>query len=78
MLQWNKLPFIDIDDVIFSVLESWPPKWHTPNLAELDRTPTQRRKDEAEKRCNEKVATKVRAVHEATKASIEQAKQLKL
>lgn len=24
---WTKLPFIPIDDAIFSVLNPWPPKW---------------------------------------------------
>jgi len=51
-------------------------------LAELDRTTTQKRKDEAklcvtqlaEKRYNEKVVAKVRAVHEEAQATTKQEK----
>ena len=46
MEQWTKLPFIATDDVIFTVLETWPPEWHTPDLVELEKTTTQKRKDD--------------------------------
>lgn len=41
---WTKLPFIAIDDTIFSVLESWPPEWRAPDLVEKDKTTTQKQK----------------------------------
>lgn len=86
MQQWTKLPFVVIDGAIFSVLESWPPKWRASDLVELDMTTTQKQKDEAnlrvmnlvEKRCNEKVAAEVRAIHEAARAATEQAKAAKI
>jgi len=27
---WNELPYLSMDDVIFAILESWPPEWHAP------------------------------------------------
>ena len=27
MKTWHELPYLATDDVIFMVLESWPPKW---------------------------------------------------
>ena len=42
---WTKLPFVTIDDAIFSVLESWPPGWRTLDLAEKDRIAAQKQKD---------------------------------
>ena len=41
----TKLPFIAIDDVIFSVLESWPLKWCTLDLVGQDRIAAQKYKD---------------------------------
>jgi len=35
--QWAKLPFAATDDAIFTVLEAWPPEWHAPDHAELER-----------------------------------------
>jgi len=35
---WTKLPFIVIDDVVFTMLDSWPPEWHAPDLAARDET----------------------------------------
>jgi len=75
--QWTKLPFIAINDAIFSVLESWPPKWHAPDLVEMDKATTQKQKDATKlhvtmlvgKRHNEKVATEVRVVCEAARAT---------
>lgn len=33
---WVKLSFIAMEDAIFEVMVASPPKWHTPNLAELE------------------------------------------
>lgn len=38
--QWTKLPFLAIDDVIFIVLETWPPEWRALDLAELEKMET--------------------------------------
>jgi len=38
----TKLPFIAIDDAIFSMLESWPREWHTLDLVERERTIVQK------------------------------------
>lgn len=72
--QWTKLPFVAIDDTIFTVLEIWPPEWHAPDLEELEKMETQKKKDDAklcitqlaEKRCKEIAAVEVRASQEAT------------
>ena len=45
--QWTKLPFIATNDVIFTLLESWPPTRRAPNLVELDKIAAQKRKDDA-------------------------------
>jgi len=37
MKQWMKLPFIATDNAIFIVLETWPPEWRAPDLAELEK-----------------------------------------
>lgn len=52
---YNKLPFIVIDDAIFCMLESWPTEWRAPNLVEQDRTMTQKKKD-ATKLCINQLA----------------------
>lgn len=82
----DQVPFISTDDATFTALESWPPKWRAPNLVMLDRTTTQKRKDEAklcimqlaEKRHNEKVAAEVRAVLEVAQATTDQEKVAKV
>lgn len=35
--QWTKLPFVANDDAIFTILETWPPKWRTTYLVELEK-----------------------------------------
>lgn len=45
--QWIKLPFLATDDVIFNVLEAWPPEWHTLDTAEIEKSAAQRKKDKA-------------------------------
>ena len=42
---WTKFPFIVINDVIFVVLDSWPPEWRTLNLATRDEIVIQKQKD---------------------------------
>ena len=84
--KWKNLPFIAIDDAIFTVLETWPPEWCTLDLAELEKAAAQKRKDEAklrvtqlaEKRHNKKAAAEVRAVREAGQAAAEQKKVVKV
>lgn len=74
MHQWTKLPFIAINDVIFTVLETWPPEWCALDFAELEKKTIWKRKEDAklhvtqlaEKRRNEKVTAEVRAAHEVT------------
>ena len=38
---------IAIDNNVFAVLDSWPPEWRAPDLAESDKTTIQRQKDVA-------------------------------
>lgn len=79
MQQWTKIPFIAIDDAIFYVLESWPPRWCALDLVELDRIAAQKQKEEAklrvmklaEKRQDEKVVIEIKVIREATKATAE-------
>jgi len=49
---WHELPYLAIDDVIFAVLESWPPEWHAPasSVVEAEKSATQRKKEEAKLR----------------------------
>lgn len=80
--QWTKLPFVATNDAIFIVLETWPPEWCAPDLAELEKVTAQKMKDDAkmcitqlaERRWNEKAAAKLRAVREATQEAVEQKK----
>ena len=72
--QWKKLPFVATEDAIFIVLETWPSEWYAPDLVELEKAATQKKKDDAklhvtqlaEKRKKETSATKERAAWEAT------------
>ena len=41
---WAKLLFIAMDDVIFAVMESWPPESRAPDLAEMEKVATQQQK----------------------------------
>jgi len=45
--QWRKLPFVATNDVIFNILETWLLEWHAPDITEIERSVTQRKKDEA-------------------------------
>lgn len=79
---WTKLPFIAIEDTIFMVLDTWPPRWHAPDLAELEKTIAQKRKDDAKlcvtqlakRKWKEKSTAKVRVVRKAAQAAMEQKK----
>jgi len=42
--KWTTLPFITIDDVVFTVLDTWPSKWHAPNAVVHDEVEIQRQK----------------------------------
>lgn len=39
---WTKILFIAIDDAIYVVLASWPPEWHTLDLATCGEATIQR------------------------------------
>jgi len=45
---WHELPNLAINDVIFMVLESWPPKWHAlvGSAVEVNKSVAQRKKEE--------------------------------
>lgn len=45
---WNELPYLETDDVIFAVLESWSPEWRTPvgSTVEAENFSVQRKKEE--------------------------------
>ena len=45
--QWRNLPFVSIDNVIFNILETWPPEWHALDITEIEKTAAQRKKEEA-------------------------------
>lgn len=72
--QWMKVPFLAIDDAIFNFLEAWLPKWHAPNIAELERSIAHKKENDvtlciaqlAEKRQKETTTAEVQAVWEAT------------
>lgn len=48
--QWMKLASIATDDAIFTVLETWPLEWHAPDLTELEKATSQKKKDDAKLR----------------------------
>lgn len=78
----TKRPFIATDNMIFIVLETWPPEWRVVGLAELEKVVAQKKKDDAKlritqlsgRRRNEKVVAKVRAVCEAAHEAAKQKK----
>lgn len=45
--EWMKLLFISTDDAIFTVLETWPPEWHAPDLGGMEKATAQQRKEDA-------------------------------
>jgi len=79
--QWNELPYLATDDVIFDVLESWPPEWRAPSssIVESEKFVAQRKKEEVqlwmvqleEKRRNEAATTKAQVACDATKVAAE-------
>jgi len=77
--QWRELPFIAMDDVIFNVLETWLLEWHAPDLVTMDKSATQRKKEEAklcmvqlaEKRRQKVATTKAQEAREATQTVVE-------
>lgn len=77
--QWRKIPFVAMDDVIFNVLEAWPPEWCAPDIAEIEKSAAQRKKDEAklciaqlaENRRKEEVPAEVRVVWDAAQTTTE-------
>ena len=80
--QWVKLPFVATDDIIFNVIDTWPPECCAPDIAEIENLVVQRKKDEAklriaqldEKRRKEAVTAKVRALWDAAQKAVEQEK----
>jgi len=48
--QWTKLPFIAINDAIFNVLEAWMLEWCALDIAEIKKSATQKKKDDAKLR----------------------------
>lgn len=44
--KWSELPFIATDDVIFNVLDTWPPEWHTLDIIPVEKFVAQKKKEE--------------------------------
>jgi len=46
---WHEVLYLEMDDFIFALLESWPPEWCTPtsSVVESKKFATQRQKEEA-------------------------------
>ena len=84
MKKWNELSYLTTDDVIFIVLESWPPKWHAPSNSaiEIDKFAAQWKKEEAklwmaqlaEKRRKEAATIKPQEMGDAAQEIVEQQK----
>ena len=49
---WNNLPYLETYDVIFEVLECWPPEWHAAigSVVEIDKSVAQHKKEETKLR----------------------------
>ena len=47
MKQRMKLPFVATDNRIFTILETWLPEWHAPDLAKLEKVVAQKKKDDS-------------------------------
>jgi len=45
--QRMKLPFVATDNRIFTILETWLPEWHAPDLAKLEKVVAQKKKDDS-------------------------------
>jgi len=52
--KWTTLPFIAIDDVVFSVIDTWPPEWRTPYVVVRDETKMQKQKVVAKRLAQQK------------------------
>lgn len=50
---WVTLPFIATDDAIYEVLATWPPEWHAPDKAILEKMAAQQREKERQQRLNQ-------------------------
>lgn len=87
MKKWNELPYLAKDDVIFTVLEPWPPEWCAPanSVVKSKKSAAQRKNEEeklwmaqlVEKRRNKAVASKVQEARDTTKAREEQQRAAK-
>jgi len=55
--QWMKLPFVATDDMIFTVLETWPLEWCALDMEELEKAIARKKKDDA-KLCVTQLAIK--------------------
>jgi len=77
--KWSKLPFLATDDVIFNVLETWPPEWRAPDIAAVEMSMAQKKKEEvkpctvqfAEKRRQEVAAEKAQEARDSTLIAVE-------
>ena len=77
--QWTKIPFVANDDAIFTALEAWPLEWRAPDLAELEKETTQKKKDDAklcitqlvEKQRKETIVAEVWVAREAAQKATE-------
>lgn len=45
--QLRELPFVAMDNVIFNVLETWPLEWCTLDIMAIEKSVTQRKREEA-------------------------------
>lgn len=82
MNKWNELHYLTMNDVIFTVLDSWPLEWHAQasSMVEPYKYAEKRKREEAklwmaqlaEKRRNEAVKTEVQEACDAAKAATEQ------
>jgi len=59
MKKWSELPFIATDDVIFDVLETWPPELRALGIVAMEKSVAQRKEEEA-KLCMAQLAEKRR------------------
>jgi len=67
--KWNELSYLTTNDVIFDVIESWPPEWCTPAIfaAETEKFVAQQKKEEAKLQMAQ-LAKKTRKKAASTKA----------
>ena len=48
--QWSELPFVAMEDVIFDVLETWLLEWRAQNIAAMEKSVAQKKKEDAKLR----------------------------